>query len=70
MMIPLEDGTQLKCLEDWGNYSRLNDRRVFLMKYWYVSVAVPIVGGVGILLRLFPDSSRTVQNIVLGVIFA
>jgi hypothetical protein len=68
MMIPLEDSTQLKCLEDWDNYSRLNNRRPLLMKYWYVSVAVPIVGGVGILLRLLPDSTPTIQNIVLGVI--
>jgi hypothetical protein len=40
------------------------------MKYWYVSVAVPLVGGIVILLRFFPDSTRTVQNIVFGLIFA
>jgi hypothetical protein len=70
MTIPLQDGAQLKCLEDWDNYSRLNDRRVFLTKYWYLSVAVPIVVGIGILVRFFNDASWTVQNIMLGVLFA
>ena len=69
MMSPLEDSTKLKCLEDWGNYWRLNDRRVLLTRYWYVSVAVPIFLGVGILLRFFSGSTQTVQNIVFGVIF-
>ena len=69
MSVPLEGDPRFNCLEDWDDYSRLNNRRILLQRFGYISVAVPIVGATAILLRFFPGISRTAQNVVFGIVF-
>jgi hypothetical protein len=69
MATPL-DGKGPECLEDWDYYSRLNQRRMIVTRYWYVSAVVPFFLGIGFLLRLCANSSQTAQNAVVGILFA
>lgn len=43
MVIPLEDGVRPQCLDDWETYSRLQGQLIFVKKFWYLAVAVPLV---------------------------
>ena len=59
--VPLGDATGLSCLADSEKYKTLDDRRRFLLRYWYSLAAVPfflaIVIGLGAFPRLVPDTA-------------
>lgn len=68
MVIPLEDGVRPQCLDDWETYSRLQGQLIFVKKFWYLAVAVPLVLLGGFSTRFFPKS-QTAQSVAFGITF-
>jgi hypothetical protein len=53
----VEDSTQPTCLDEWEKYARLDRKRLFLQRYWYVVAMAPFACVLLIVLRFFPNSS-------------
>jgi hypothetical protein len=55
------------CLEEYDKYARLNQRLLFLQKYWYALAVPPFFTALFVLLRLFPNSSDILADLLIGV---
>jgi hypothetical protein len=59
--VPLADAKDLICLSDCENYKKLDEKRLFFLRYQYFLVTVPFIVamliGLGVLPRIVPDTA-------------